>query len=178
MVQRITLIVVVPNGCGSTNRPALSADRKMCVVVPHLLARGPAPSLSALRAPVASPRPWLGMGVEPKPSLQNVSPFHHSQGDFTLPAPIDLGGVPAPKTPDHFMETTSSRPGKRALHSYPSHGPIPSTMGHVMPLGTPTRRKTSLSLHGPPIDQACAAWICASVSMLDPIIATSYHIRA
>ena len=24
--------------------------------------------------------------------------------------PIDLGGVPAPKTPDHFMETTSSRP--------------------------------------------------------------------
>lgn len=32
------------------------------------------------------------------------SPEPHSQGDFALPAPIDLGGVPAPKTPDHSME--------------------------------------------------------------------------
>lgn len=41
------------------------------------------------------------------------SPEPHSQGDFALPAPIDLGGVPAPKTPD-----------KRS----------------VAPLGTPTNR--------------------------------------
>lgn len=37
-----------------------------------------------------------------------------------------------------------------------------------MPLGTLTRRETSLSLHGPPIDQPYAVWSCASVSTLDP----------
>ena len=51
------------------------------------------------------------------------------------------------------METTSSRPGKGARRSYPPHGPIPSTKGRVAPLGTPTRRKTSLSLHGPTIEE-------------------------
>ncbi len=50
----------------------------------------------------------------------------------------------------------------------PFLGTFPSTIGHVMPLGTPTRRETSLSLHGPPIDQTYAVWICASVSTLDP----------
>ena len=47
----------------------------------------------------------------PSPSAPNHgsselsrSPKPHSQGDFALPAPIDLGGVPAPKTPDHSME--------------------------------------------------------------------------
>ncbi len=36
-------------------------------------------------------------------------PEPHSQGDFALPAPINLAGVPAPKTPDHVMETTVRR---------------------------------------------------------------------
>src|SRR5690606_21098984 len=42
-------------------------------------------------------------------------------GDFALPAPIALEGVPAPKTPDHFMET---RKGAFAL---PFLGTIPSS---------------------------------------------------
>lgn len=41
------------------------------------------------------------------------SPEPHSQGDFALPAPIDLGSVPAPKTPDHSMEANPARIGCR-----------------------------------------------------------------
>jgi len=33
----------------------------------------------SLRAPVASPRPWLCQGIDPIQSQQNVSPFHHSR---------------------------------------------------------------------------------------------------
>tara|TARA_R110002094_G_scaffold212378_3_gene182880 strand:- start:3931 stop:4425 length:495 start_codon:yes stop_codon:yes gene_type:complete len=47
----------------------------------------------------------------PIPSLshQSVSPFHHSQRRLRSPLhPIALVGVPAPKTPDHFMETKFS----------------------------------------------------------------------
>lgn len=36
--------------------------------------------------------------------------FTTHKGAFGAPLhPIDLEGVPAPKTPDHFMETISSR---------------------------------------------------------------------
>ena len=111
---------------------AAKTDRKMCVVLQHILARGP------LRAPVASPSPWLFQGIEPVPEpadriagqplagLGDVPLHLHRtmdqrayrrplkptrKGAFGAPLhPIDLAGVPAPKTPDHFMETTSSRP--------------------------------------------------------------------
>ena len=101
----------------------------MCVVLQHILARGP------LRAPVASPSPWLFQGIEPVPEpadriagqpLAGLGeiPLHlhrtmdqrayrrplkpTRKGAFGAPLhPIDLAGVPAPKTPDHFMETTS-----------------------------------------------------------------------
>jgi hypothetical protein len=43
----------------------------------------------------------------------------HSQGDFALPAPIDLKGVPAPKTPDHFMETGFTRDQKGSISLLP-----------------------------------------------------------
>ena len=33
----------------------------------------------SLRAPVASPRPWLCQGIDPIQSQQNVSPFNHSR---------------------------------------------------------------------------------------------------
>ena len=64
--------VVVPTG--STRRPSLSADRKMCVVVPHILARGPAarprcipPAIGSLRA------------LNPFLSQETVSPVNHSR---------------------------------------------------------------------------------------------------
>src|SRR6056297_791557 len=114
-----------------------------------ILARGP------LRAPVASPTPWPFQGIEPVPEPEDRIagqplaglgdvPLHlhrtmdqrayrrplkpTRKGAFGAPLhPIDLAGVPAPKTPDHFMETTSSRPWKGAFHSYPCPGPIPSS---------------------------------------------------
>lgn len=39
--------------------------------------------------PRCIPHPWRGKGIEPMPAPKNVSPFHHSQGDFALPAPIE-----------------------------------------------------------------------------------------
>ena len=67
------------------------------------------------------------------------SPEPHSQGDFALPAPIDLAGVPAPKTPDHSMEATSSRPRTGAHRRCPSLEPSHRAKG-VHPLATPTNR--------------------------------------
>ena len=91
------------------------------------MARGP------LRAPVASPRPWLLQGVEPVPEPIDRIADQPLAGDFALPAPIDLAGVPAPKAPDHFMETTSSRPWKGAF-ALPFLGTIPSTKEQSRPL--------------------------------------------
>jgi hypothetical protein len=59
-----------------------------------------------------------------------------------LPAPIDLAGVPAPKTPDNSIEAISWRrlhrdQGKGAF-ALPFLGTIPSTRERVTPLGTPT----------------------------------------
>jgi len=135
-----------------------SSDRKMCVVLQHILARGP------LRAPVASPSPWLFQGIEPIPEpadriagqplagLGDVPLHLHRtmdqrayrrplkptrKGAFGAPLhPIDLAGVPAPKTPDHFMETTSSRPWKGAF-ALPCPRPTPTTWGPSAPRPRP-----------------------------------------
>ncbi len=69
------------------------------------------------------------------------SPEPHSQGDFALPAPIDLAGVPAPKTPDHAMEAISwrrahPRPGREPSR-YPSLEPS-HRAGACHPLTSPT----------------------------------------
>ena len=78
------------------------------------------------------------------------SPEPHSQGEFALPAPFDLEGVPAPKTPDHFMETNPSRIGCAPFHgdglARDQEGSLRATLpwnhpidqGHFMHLGTPT----------------------------------------
>ena len=91
----------------------------------------------SLRAPVASPRPWLFQGFEPISEPVDRTAGQTLAGDFALPAPIDLVGVPAPKTPDHFMETTSSRPRKGAfVLPIPWNHPIDH--GAFEPLGTLT----------------------------------------
>lgn len=68
-----------------------------------------------LAPPVASPSRGSSRVLNPFQSHQTVSPVKHSQGDFALPAPIDLAGVPAPKTPDNAVEATSWRPTLRGL---------------------------------------------------------------
>lgn len=107
------------------------------------------------RGPAARPRcipPAHGSSRASSPfrSQQTVSPVDHSQGHFALPAPIDSEGVPAPETPDHFMETnrppfgyrhfmetTSSRPGKGAF-ALPFPWTHPIDQGAFEPLGTLT----------------------------------------
>jgi hypothetical protein len=50
------------------------------------------------------------LGIEPTQSHQTYRRFTTHKGAFGAPLhPIDLAGAPAPKTPDQFMETTSSR---------------------------------------------------------------------
>lgn len=55
---------------------------------------------SSLRAPVASPRPWLFMGIEPISEPSDRIAGQTLAGDFALPAPIDafsrIGGYRAP----------------------------------------------------------------------------------
>jgi hypothetical protein len=98
----------------------------MCFVVQNILARWP-----AARPRCIPPGLWLRSGIEPF-EAKNVSPFHHSQGDFALPAPIDLAGVPAPKTPAHFMETTSSRPKEGSFRAaLPWNHPIDQRAFHT-----------------------------------------------
>jgi hypothetical protein len=103
--------------------------RKMCVVVPHILARGP------LRAPVASPRLWRLLGIETIHRQQNVSPFHHSQAlekslstctePWTNGWPSDHQSGEHVAAPPDTPTTISWRPGREhfiaALASEPSH---------------------------------------------------------
>ena len=123
--------LVVPTG--STTRPPLSVDRKMCVVVPHILARGPAARPRCIPPAIGSLR-VLNPSRAKRPYRRSIT-----RGGLRSPCTHRLGGRSAPKTPDHVMETISSRPGKGARRSCPSHGPIPSTKGRVTPLGTPTK---------------------------------------
>ena len=46
----------------------------------------------SLRAPVASPRPWLCQGIEPIQSQKNVSPFNHSRETSLSLHPSILSG--------------------------------------------------------------------------------------
>jgi len=149
---------------------AAKTDRKMCVVLQHILARGP------LRAPVASPSLWLFQGIEPVPEpsdriagqplagLGDVPLHLHRtmdqrayrrplkptrKGAFGAPLhPIDLAGVPTPKTPDHVMETTSSRPWKGAF-ALPLPWTHPIEQGRVTPLASPTNRPPFERHHQP-----------------------------
>ena len=144
----------------------LSPTARCVLYYNTILARGP------LRAPVASPSRWLFQGIEPVPEpadriagqplagLGDVPLHLHRtmdlrayrrplkptrKGAFGAPLhPIDLAGVPAPRTPDHFMETTSSRPWKGAF-TLPLPWTHPIEQGHVTPLATPIRRTTDLS---------------------------------
>lgn len=75
---------------------------------------------------------------------KNVSPFHHSQGNFALPAPNDLEGVPAPKTPAHFMETTSPRPKEGSFRA-------------TLPWNHPIDQRACHTPWNP--DQPCADWM-------------------
>ncbi len=105
-----------------------------------------------LRVPVASPRQWRRLGIEPihrhqtyrrfttrrpwrcpSPPAPNhgsrgVSPTleTHSQRDVALPAPIDLRAFLPPK-PQTISWRRFHRDQERELSRCPSHGPIPST---------------------------------------------------
>ena len=131
---------------------------------------------SPLRAPVASLRPWLFLGIEPIQSHQNVSPFHHSRetslslhpsilsgrsgaiaplethsSGLWPPTPANQGSVPAPT--DTPM-TISWRPTLRGLDAdQVCRDPIPTTKSLPVLFGY--------------MGQPCAGWICASISPLD-----------
>lgn len=114
----------------------------------------------SLRAPVASPRPWLFQGIEPMPEPEDRIAGQPLAGEFSLPAPIDQGAIAPPEPThtvwplhhqsgerscspryphDHFMETTSSRPKEGSFRAtLPWNHPI--EQGRVPPLATPTNR--------------------------------------
>ena len=114
------------------------------------------------RWPAARPRcipPAIGSyrALSPFQSQKNVSPFNPSQGDFALPAPIDLAGVPAPKTPDNAVEAISWRPTLRGLDAAilpkmnHSQGPIATPKTQLVGLGKlPLHRHRTM--HNQPLD--------------------------
>jgi len=92
----------------------LTLTRKMCEVVPRFSSKNQCTTRILARGPAARPRcipPALALlGIEPIQSHQTYRRLTTHKGAFASPLhPIDLAGVPAPKTPDHFMETASSR---------------------------------------------------------------------
>jgi len=88
--RRSHLLPHRPNGSGRARRTA-AERRKMCVVLHTPLARGPAARPRCIPPACGSSR-----ASSPFRSQWNVSPFHHSQGDFALPAPIDSGAFKPP----------------------------------------------------------------------------------
>lgn len=116
MVHRTSAVV-------QSHSPAVSAGRKMCFVVQNHLGKG-----ARCAPPLHPPGLWLLQGIEPipepveriaVPSLAGVwppapttreepprSPKTPMAGETSLsPGPHRLRSVPAPETPDHFMET-------------------------------------------------------------------------
>lgn len=119
------------NGAAHQNQP-LELTQDVCCTTTHL-GKGARCAL-----PLHPSGPWLRQGIKPVPeptdriadqSLAGLGdiPLHlhrtmdqrayrrpskpTRKGAFGAPLhPIDLTGVPAPKTPDHFMETTPWRP--------------------------------------------------------------------
>lgn len=76
----------------------------MCGVVPRRSCQGDA-ALS--RGPSS-----LGSFTGIEPVSEPSNPYRRIEplaGNFAFPAPIDLGGVPAPKTPDNSIEAMSWR---------------------------------------------------------------------
>ena len=78
-------------------------------------------------------------GIEPVSEPAKRIAVPPLAGDFASPCTLRLEGVPAPKTPDHFMETTPARIGCRSCPSQPDT-----------------------------YDQTRAVWISVSVSPLNP----------
>jgi hypothetical protein len=88
----------------------------MCVVVQHHLGKGAAAHPRCIPPAHGSVR-----GSTPFQRHPTVSPVDHSQGDFALPAPIDLGAFLPPRP-----LTISWRPGRelsRCPSLEPSHRP-------------------------------------------------------
>lgn len=76
---------------------------KLCFVLQNSLAREPAGAF-----PLHPSGHGLFQGIEPVSEPSN--PYRRIEplaGDFALPAPVDVGGVPAPKPPDNFIEAMS-----------------------------------------------------------------------
>ncbi len=61
------------------------------------------------------------------------SPEPHSQGDFALPAPIDLGGVPAPKGPRPFHGGDFIETMEGSASPLPFLGTFLPSKGHSTP---------------------------------------------
>ena len=122
---------------------AVSSDRKMCVVLQHILARGP------LRAPVASPSPWLFQGIEPVPE-----PADRIAGQSLA----GLGEIPL-----HLHRTMDQRAYRRPLK--PTRGRLRSPCTHrslqedhraIAPLGTLSLDlETCLSTNTEPCTNDC-----------------------
>ena len=112
----------------------VSADRKMCGVVPAILARGP------LRAPVASPKPWRITRHRTSYAPSTVSPFDHSRA-WRFPSP------PAPghgETSAVSSRTRKGVPVPSCEPSRPAFLPLDHNQGRVPPLDT----CTMLAAHG------------------------------
>ncbi len=96
--------------------------------------------------PLARPRcipPACGSSraLSPWRSQRTVSPVHHSRETSALPAAIDLGGVPAPKTPDNSIEAMSWRPTLRGLDAVRGcRAPEPTSKGRSCPCAILTNR--------------------------------------
>lgn len=99
----------------------------VCCTTTHPWEGGP------LRAPVPSPPAMAFLGAL-SPG-QATEPFRRfiTRGRLRSPCTHRREGVPAPKTPDHFMETR-----KGAHRRYPYLGTIPATKGPSCPCGTLT----------------------------------------
>lgn len=96
----------------------------MCFVVQNHLGKG-----ARCTPPLHPPGLWLLQGIEPVAEPVERIAVQSLAGDFALPAPIDLAGVPAPKTPDHFMETNPARIGcRQRVGAGPDQGAIAPTL--------------------------------------------------
>ena len=109
-----------------------------------------------LRVPVASPRPWLFLGIEPNQSHQNVSPFHHSRETSLSLHPSILSGRSGAIAPLNPLAGLGEMPLHlhRTMHEPPAvRSPIRGAFE------APTDTPMTISWRRFQRDQPCADWM-------------------
>ena len=126
-------------------------ERKMCVVLPHILARGP------LRAPVQPPAIGSFRALNPSRASKTYRRFITHKGAFGAPLhPIDQRAFHSPWTLDHFMETLSARPL--------SWRPTVRRLDADQVFRDPITTTKSLPVLFGNMGQSCAGWMRAPAS--------------